>query len=63
MKAAQEGYLEAQFQVVLMNLAGEWVIPTDNEAIKWLWSAADRGYAQAREALQLIFSEDFGHGC
>jgi TPR repeat protein len=63
LKAARGGVLEAQFQVGLMYLQGEGVTENEEKAIGWLWQAADRGYPQASEILQFIFSDDFGVGC
>ena len=56
--AAEEGHLEAQFQLGLMYLEGEGVTEDESEAQEWLWAAADRGYPQASEVLTYIFSDD-----
>jgi len=61
--AAEEGMLEAQFQLGLMYMEGEGVTEDESEAMRWLWMAADRGYPQATEMLEYVLSNDFTYGC
>jgi TPR repeat protein len=55
--------LEAQYQLGMMYLQGEGVTASDEEAMKWLWYAADWSYLQAGEILEYVLNNDFSYGC
>jgi TPR repeat protein len=62
--AAEEGLVEAQFQVGVMYLDGVGVMHEDEiKALEWLWKAADNGHQHANELFDFIINRDFAIGC
>ena len=51
--------MEAQYQLGMLYLQGEGVTASDEEAMKWLWYAADRSYLQAGEILEYCLTTTF----
>ncbi len=63
-KAAEEGLVEAQFQLGVMYLDGVGVMNEDEIlALEWLWKAADNGHEHAREMFDFILNREFTIGC
>ena len=64
-KAAEEGLVEAQFQLGVMYLDGVGTMNGENEvmALEWLWKAADNGHKHAKEMFDFVLNRDFTIGC
>ena len=64
-KAAEEGLVEAQFQLGVMYLDGVGTMNGENEimALEWLWKAADSGHQHAKELFDFVLNRDFTIGC
>ena len=57
---AENGHVQAQFNVGLMYDQGRGVAESDQEAVKWYRMAAEQGHAQARFTLGLMYFEGLG---
>jgi TPR repeat protein len=63
-RAAEEGVVEAQFQLGMMYLNAVGMTHEDEDrALEWLWRAADSGHQQAREMFDFVINSDFTYGC
>ena len=63
-RAAEEGLVEAQFQLGVMYLEGVGMMYEDEIlALEWLWRAADNGHEHAREMFDFVLNRDFTIGC
>jgi len=63
-KAAEEGLVEAQFQLGVMYLDGVGIMNEDEIlALEWLWKAADNGHEHAKEMFDFVLNRDFTIGC
>jgi TPR repeat protein len=63
-RAAEEGVVEAQFQLGMMYLNAVGIIQEDEDrALEWLWQAADSGNQEAREMFDFVINSDFTLGC
>jgi TPR repeat protein len=63
-RAAEEGIVDAQFQLGMMYLNAVGIVHEDNDrALEWLWKAADSGHRQAREMFDFVINNDFTYGC
>jgi TPR repeat protein len=63
-RAAQEGVVEAQFQLGMMYLSAVGITQEDEDrALEWLWRAADGGNQEAREMFDFVINSDFTFGC
>ncbi|MGD8913008.1 MAG: tetratricopeptide repeat protein [Candidatus Thiodiazotropha sp.] len=63
-RAAEEGIIDAQFQLGMMYLNAVGMMQEDNDkALEWLWRAADSGHQQAREMFDFVINSDFTYGC
>jgi uncharacterized protein len=60
LKAAEQGYADAQLAVAIAYHIGEGVSQDDAEAVKWLRKAAEQGYAEAQYHLAKMYSEGQG---
>ncbi|MDA9260795.1 sel1 repeat family protein, partial [Puniceicoccaceae bacterium] len=60
-KAAEQGHVEAQYNLGYMYDFGYGGVPEDDtEAVKWYRKAAEQGYAQAQYNLGMAYY--YGHG-
>jgi TPR repeat protein len=63
-QAAEEGLVEAQFELGMMYLNGVGVMSEDEDmALEWLWKAADNGHQQAKEMFDFVLNNDLSLGC
>jgi TPR repeat protein len=63
-RAAEEGIVDAQFQLGMMYLNAVGAMQEDDDkALEWLWRAADGGRQQAREMFDFVINNDFTYGC
>jgi TPR repeat protein len=63
-RAAEEGIVEAQFQLGMMYLNAVGLSQEDEDkALEWLWQAADNGNREAREMFDFVINNDFTFGC
>ena len=58
--AAREGDLHAQYRLGIIFLKGQGVRPNYEKARKWLYSAAEGGYARAQAALGAMYAHGVG---
>ena len=55
LKAAEQGYAEAQYNAGLMYKKGDGMLFSNKkEARRWLQAAADQGHKQAQESLRSL---------
>jgi TPR repeat protein len=62
--AAEEGVVDAQFQLGMMYLNAVGMMQEDDDrALEWFWRAADGGHQQAKEMFDFVINSDFTFGC
>ena len=59
-KAAEQGYVFAQFNLGVMYDNGEGVLEDDKEAVKWYRKAAEQRYAKAQLKFGLMYAKGEG---
>ena len=57
---AQQGIVEAQYNLGLLYAQGQGVPQDDSQAIQWFRRAADQGYAPAQYSLGVMYTEGRG---
>ena len=55
-KAAEQGFVYAQFNLGMMYRKGEGVLEDDKEAVKWYRKAAEQGFATAQRQLGILYA-------
>jgi TPR repeat protein len=59
-KAADQGYVEAQYNLGIAYTIGKGVLKDDKQAVYWYQKAADQEYAEAQSNLGVKYT--FGKG-
>jgi TPR repeat protein len=63
-RAAEEGIVDAQFQLGMMYLNAVGMTHEDDDrALEWFWRAADGGHREAKEMFDFVINRDFTFGC
>jgi TPR repeat protein len=63
-RAAEEGIVDAQFQLGMMYLNAVGMTQEDDDrALEWFWRAADAGHQEAKEMFDFVINSDFTFGC
>jgi hypothetical protein len=63
-RAAEEGIVDAQFQLGLMYLNAIGIVQEDDDkALEWLRKAANGGHSEAKEMFDFLINRDFTYGC
>ena len=60
LQLAEDGYVQAQYNLALMYEDGEWVEKNDEQAVKWYRKAAEQGHEVAQNNLGWMYM--FGRG-